>query len=226
MRHFLVAAAISMAIVLASCSSSKLASKASRQGTVAAPSTSSVPSAPVTTSTSVPATHEGLREAGYRPADSADPTEKNGYFVRPAGIWTTPISDGGTAYELVGVRLDFTADPLATGNSSINADEYSVDNNKIVVNDVVGAFTEATSKICGTYPPIEKAATATGLKENPNATGHSVGIYELKPGTIRFKACLIYQADPGDTFQKVILDESEETNPGLSVGADEGICDT
>jgi hypothetical protein len=170
----------------------------------------------------VPQTHEGLREAGYRQADSADPTEKNGYYVRPAGIWTTPITDEGKSYELVGVRMDFTADPLATGNSSVDADEYSADDNNIVVNDVVGDFTDAISKICGTYVPIEKAATAAGLKENPNATGHSVGIYELKPGTISFPACLIYEDDPGVTFQKVILDESEETNPAFTVPTMDG----
>jgi hypothetical protein len=155
-----------------------------------------------------------MREAGYREAGSADPREKTGYYVRPAGIWTSPTTDG-QPNELVGVRLDFTADPEATGNSSIDADEYSADDKNIIINDIV-KNPEAVTKICGDFPPIEKAAKAAGLAENPNMTGNSVGIYELKPGTKSFKACLIYQSDPGDTFQKVILDESHETNP-LSV---------
>jgi hypothetical protein len=121
--------------------------------------------------------------------------------------------------------MRFAASSHAFGrtDSSIDADEYSPDDNKIVVNDVVGDFTDALSKICGTYAPIEKAATTAGLKENPNATGHSVDIYELKPGTISFKACLIYEDDPGETFQKVILDESEETNPALTVPSVDGL---
>jgi hypothetical protein len=227
----IVATTISAALLVAGCSPS---SGSEQSPSVPAATIASVPPTttarttppPVSTSAAAPSklTEKGLVKAGYSKVSSADPSESAKYYTRSAGVYTTSWTDDlGDAQELVGVRLEIAPDPAAQSSTSIDADEYSADDNNAVINDLLhDTDAAAIAKVCGPYAPLQNAEAALGIVRSTKLTNNSIGIYPLAPGAPILKGCLIYEDDPGVQHHKVWFDAAVETDPALSVPSKDG----
>jgi hypothetical protein len=226
--------AIGVVVLVGGCSSSSPSHSepsVSESATTASsqpPITSSptpTPSPTTATSSAVKLTEKGLVKAGYFKVSSADPTETAKYYVRTDGVYTTAWADLGKAQELVGVRLEIAADPDAKSSTSVDADEYSPDDNNAVINDLLeDTDAAAIAKVCGPYPPLQKAEAAAGIARSTKITNNSIGIYPLAVGGPTLKGCLIFEDDPGVQHHKVWFDPATETDPALTVPSKDGIA--